>query len=189
MSTNHFESTSNFGEGSVIQNTSWGKYSGCNINCFLNRVKIGNYVSIAGGVKAGLGRHRYENFTTYHSPLLYDAKLDDEWNYTDKEFLIKINHDVWIGENVIIQNGITIGTGAVVASGSIVTKSVPPYAIVGGNPAKIIKYRFPEDIRISLMKTNWWDYDMDELAPKVEQLQELVGYSRSSFMAMYWKEK
>lgn len=69
------------------------------------------------------------------------------------------------------------------------TKSVPPYAIVGGNPAEIIKYRFPEDIRISLIKTNWWDFDMDELSLKIEQLQELVGYSRSSFMAMYWKEK
>lgn len=173
----------------MLNNTEWGKYSGCNRKCFINAVKIGNYVLIVGQVKIGLGRHRYENFTTYHHPILYDNILDDEWNYTKNKFLVTLGHDVLVGENAIIQNNLLIGNGAVIAGGAVVTNSVSPYAIVGGNPARIIKYRFSKEIINLLERTLWWDLDLGELSTKVNELQELVGYSRNSFMNKYWLKK
>ena len=83
---NQFDDTNHFEKNTIINHTSWGTYSAANKNCFLNRVTIGNYVSIASNVKIGLGRHRFENFTTYHSPVLYDAVKDDEINYSDDNY-------------------------------------------------------------------------------------------------------
>ncbi|MCZ7442392.1 CatB-related O-acetyltransferase [Agrobacterium rhizogenes] len=71
---------------------------------------------------------------------------------------IKIGNDVWIGDGVFISRGVTIGDGAVIAARAVVTKDVAPYAIVGGVPAKLIRYRFVEDLRLRLLATHWWDY-------------------------------
>ena len=76
---------------------------------------------------------------------------------------VHIGHDVWIGRNAIIQDGKTVGTGAVIASGAVVTKDVPPYAIVGGVPAKIIKYRFDPAISKELLASQWWDYPIETI--------------------------
>ena len=72
---------------------------------------------------------------------------------------IRIGNDVWIGEDAKILSGVTIGDGAVIGANSLVTKNVPPYAVVGGVPAKIIKYRFPENVISRLLQIKWWDWD------------------------------
>lgn len=75
-----------------------------------------------------------------------------------------IEHDVWIGQDVLLTRGITLGTGCVIGAGAVVTGSVPPYAIMGGNPARLIRYRFPKEIVSRLLGSAWWDYKVSDFA-------------------------
>lgn len=84
---------------------------------------------------------------------------------------VLIGNDVWIGNGVTILGGVRIGNGAVVAAGSVVVKDVPPYAVVGGNPAKIIKYRFPEDVIHKLQRIAWWNWSSKEISDRKEDMQ------------------
>ena len=112
---------------------------------------IGDYCSIAGGVKFLLsGNHQYDIVSTYPYELL--VLKSGEGGIAVAKGDIIVGDDVWIGENAIICSGITIGQGAIVAAGAVVTKDVEPYAIVGGNPAKVIKYRFNDNIRKQLLQ-------------------------------------
>ena len=82
-----------------------------------------------------------------------------------------IGHDVWLGSGATILSGITIGHGAVVAAHALVTKDVPPYAIVGGNPAKIIRYRFDDGTIAALLEARWWDLPRERIATLIPLLQ------------------
>ena len=107
------------------------------------RLEIGNFVSLANGVKFILGgNHKYDCLLTY--PLKVMKLKEGIESYSNGPIIVE--DDVWIGMNSIIMSGVRINRGAIIAAGSVVTKDVPPYAIVGGNPAKIIKYRFNEEI-------------------------------------------
>jgi virginiamycin A acetyltransferase len=110
---------------------------------------IGNYCSIADGVKFLLsGNHQYDIVSTYPYELLMLGRKDAGIAVAKGNIII--GDDVWIGANAIICSGVTVGQGAIVAAGGVVTKDVEPYAIVGGNPARVIKYRFNENIRKKL---------------------------------------
>ncbi|WP_430431169.1 CatB-related O-acetyltransferase [Priestia megaterium] len=131
------------------------------INC-----EIGRYSSIGPNVKLGLGKHPTHMFST--SPLFYTPKNIFRVKIVDKQTFseyaqIEVGHDVWIGANAIVLDGVKIGTGAVIAAGAVVTKDVPPYAIVGGVPANIIKYRFSEETISKLIKTKWWEKEPHQL--------------------------
>jgi virginiamycin A acetyltransferase len=113
------------------------------------KINIGNYVSIAPGVQFLLGvNHQMKTITTFplYSRLIAPSKKDAINNGS-----INVEDEVWIGTDAIIMSNVTIGKGAIIAAGSVVTKDVPPYAIVGGVPAKLIKYKFSEDI-IQILK-------------------------------------
>jgi len=98
--------------------------------------------------------------------LPFDAGMDD----------ISVGHDVWIGTSVMLKRGIRVGHGAVIAARAVVTRDVPPYAIVGGVPARIIRYRFAEPIMESLLASGWWDYGPDVIQPlDVRQPERLAG--------------
>jgi Hexapeptide repeat of succinyl-transferase len=84
---------------------------------------------------------------------------------------VTIGHDVWLGSGAIIMSGVTVGHGAVVAAHAIVTRDVPPYAIVGGNPAKVIRYRFDESIIADLLDARWWDLPQEKIATLIPLLQ------------------
>lgn len=124
--------------------------------------RVGRYCSIAGGLKIIGTEHPLHRFTT--SPITYEKEF---LNGDTQPFLIKpltppskliIGNDVWIGQNVSLKAGLTIGDGAVIAANAVVTKDVPPYAVVGGIPARVIKYRFSENEICQLLTLKWWDY-------------------------------
>lgn len=107
------------------------------------KLEIGNFVSIASGVKFLLGgNHNYDTLSTY--PFKVKVLGEKSESYTNGPIIV--DDDVWIGTNSLILSGVKIGKGSIIAAGSIVTKDVPPYSIVGGNPAKVIKYRFDKVI-------------------------------------------
>ncbi len=126
-----------------------------------NNAVIGNFCSIAEGVVLGPSQHPV-NFLSTH-PFQYlsvpdvfgEIKVNSEvkWDVHEK---VVVGNDVWIGLNAIVQDGVHIGDGAIIASGAVVTKDVPPYAVVGGVPAKIIKYRFDEKTISELLALKWW---------------------------------
>jgi acetyltransferase-like isoleucine patch superfamily enzyme len=132
---------------------------------------IGRFCSIASGVRVGLGRHPTFMVSTHPAFYSRTQPIEKTFSSTDTFISLKkttIGHDVWIGMNALISDGVTIGTGAIIAAGAVVTKDVAPYAIVGGVPAKVIRYRFDELIIDRLLKSQWWnmsEQDLTERAP------------------------
>ena len=115
------------------------------------KLVIGSYCSIAEGVQFLLGgEHEVHTISTYP----FKVKVFGYTSEAGTKGSIIVKDDVWIGTNAIICSGVTIGQGAIIAAGAVVTKDVAPYAIVGGNPAKVIKYRFDEGIRQRLAQIN-----------------------------------
>ncbi len=146
-------------------------------NCLIQHTTIGKFCSIANDVLIGLGRHPIDNFST--SPLFYrinnplDIKLINKTNEFKEYLPIEIGHDVWIGTRAVILDGLKIGTGAIVAANSVVTKDVPPYAIVGGVPAKIIKYRFSDEKINKLLQAAWWQQDINQIKTNLDELNTI----------------
>lgn len=131
-----------------------------------NVLKIGSFCSIALNCNIFLGgNHRTDWITTYpfgHINHNVFNSFSGEGHPSSKGDVI-IGNDVWIGSNVTIMSGVVIGDGAVIACNSHVVKNVEPYTIVGGNPAKLIKYRFDKQIIDKLLKIKWWEWDDEKI--------------------------
>ena len=126
-----------------------------------NPISIGNFCSIARDVTIQEYFHNHQKNTTYFiGRNIFNEPISDE---VSSKGAITIGHDVWIGTGVQIMSGVTIGNGVVIAANSTVTADIPDYAIVGGVPAKIIKYRFDEDKIKSLLELKWWFWSLDEI--------------------------
>jgi acetyltransferase-like isoleucine patch superfamily enzyme len=131
------------------------------------KLTIGKYCSIASGVHVFLGgNHRTDWITTYPFP---DWGIQIQDKSTTKGDVV-IGNDVWVGMGSVIMSGVTIGDGAVVAAFSVVTKDVPPYAIVAGNPAIIKKRRFSDEKVKKLLKIKWWDWPEEKVRQKMKIL-------------------
>lgn len=131
------------------------------ISGLVKNTKIGKYCSIAANVTIGADRHPTDWLSTHHF----------QYNDTDNFKSLKITtigNDVWIGANAVIMTGVNIGDGAIIGSSAVVTKDVPPYAIVVGIPAKIIRYRFNPDIINKLLELKWWDLDHQLLKDNID---------------------
>lgn len=128
----------------------------------LNVKEIGNYSSISHNVKIGVDNHLLTAIST--NSIFYDDRQNIvSTNFSTTLTKTNIGPDVLISADVIILSGINLGVGCVVGANSFVNKDVPPYAIVAGSPAKIIGYRFDEELREMLIESNWWEKDFDKI--------------------------
>lgn len=173
----------NIGESKIVRdfykekyNVEIGLYSygGCFEPNFNNggKVFVGKYCSIAGNVRYFAANHPISNITT--SPYFYNKKFSKLAVKDVERGTLTIGNDVWIGYGTIITSKCQyIGDGAIIGAGSIVTKNVPEYAIVAGNPAKIIRYRFAEDSIQDLRNTLWWENSPQELMRVYEVMDDV----------------
>lgn len=144
--------------GCSIYKSCIGRYSYVGYDCEIIDTVIGSFCSLASGIHIGLAEHPVEWVST--SPVFQNVTSSITERFArlpvPSAKITCIENDVWIGTNVIIKAGVKIGTGAVIASGAVVTKDVEPYAIMGGCPAKLIRYRFDDEIRQRLLNSQWW---------------------------------
>ncbi len=140
---------------------------------------IGKFCSIAAMTRINPGNHPMQRASqahfTYRASSYFPGEADDtEFFAWRRGHHVHIGHDVWIGHGAVVLPGRSIGTGAVIAAGAIVTKDVPAYTIVAGNPARIIRRRFPEDITNRLAALSWWDWDHETLRRALPDFRKLT---------------
>lgn len=133
---------------------------------------IGNFCSIGPGSRVGGLGHHPTNWVSTH-PVFYSRNKQSNARFSDKNYFtetkrVSIGNDVWIGAKAIVLDGVNIGDGAVIAAGAVVTQDVQPYAIVGGVPAKLIRFRFEQNIIDALVASCWWTWSEDKLRGKLE---------------------
>ncbi len=135
---------------------------------------IGKFCAIACGAKflMNSANHTLHSLSNYTFPLFdgwgHEMKTTESW---DNRGDIVIGNDVWIGYEAVILSGVTIGDGSIIGTRAVVTKDVPPYAIVGGIPAKIIRKRFSDDVVARLLKLQWWNWPTDKIAKAIPYIQ------------------
>lgn len=174
------------GARSNISNSEIGYGSYMGQDNVLYNVSIGKYCCLANNIKVIGATHPTSKFVSFH-PAFYSMGKQagftyttmqrfDEHRFVDGRFFCKIGSDVWIGEDVKILGGVTIGDGALVAAGAVVIRDVPPYTIVGGVPAKVIKSRFEPSQVEFLLKFQWWNKDEDWIKDNVEKFQDITQF-------------
>ena len=170
LSSSRIHPTSKVESGSHLVDSNMARHSFCGYDCEITACDIGSFTSIANRVVIGGGRHPLE--WVGMSPAFYAGRDSIKAKFSTHErdpvARTKIGHDVWIGYGALIAQGVSIGNGAVVGMGSVVTKDVPDYMIVAGNPAKPIRPRFDEPLVEALRAIEWWNFDDRKLRAMAE---------------------
>ena len=165
-----------------------GKYSYIGADCLIFG-EVGRFCSIGGNVCFLTSTHPVKDFISTH-PVFFSVKKQSGRSFTKinrfneypkqegHKYSIEVGNDVYIGYGVIIIGPVTIGNGAVIGAGSVVTKNIPPYAIVVGNPAKVLRFRFDKEQIEYLEKTRWWDKDDEWLEANAEQFMSFDSFAK-----------
>jgi acetyltransferase-like isoleucine patch superfamily enzyme len=161
-----FEGNSILYENGTLGHVSVGAYSYLSQSAQISHLSIGRFCSIGPGLKSGFGIHPTDFVST--SPVFFSTRKQCGTTFAQREHFTeyeqtKIGHDVWTGNDVYIKDGTTVGDGAILAAGAVVVRDVEPYAIVGGVPAKIIRFRFDERTIAELLRHEWWNWSEAEL--------------------------
>lgn len=174
-------------DGVCLNRVTIGNFSYVSNQSKLHHVKVGRFCSIGPNIQIGLETHPakvfvstypafYSNHNTGCPQTFRKSKIFD-----DSVAKTIIGNDVWVGSNVIIPGGIKIGTGAIIAAGSVVVKDVPQYAVVGGNPAIVIRYRFSDEQIEVLLESEWWNWSIEKIIRNVacfsdiEKFKEIIS--------------
>ena len=167
------------GARTILHEVAMDDYSYVVNDAQITYTTIGKFCSIAAMTRINPGNHPMQRASqahfTYRASAYFAGEGDDtdffEWR---REHRVQIGHDVWIGHGAIVLPGRSVGTGAVVAAGAIVTKDVPAYTIVAGNPARMVKRRFPEAVTNRLAALAWWDWDHERLRGALPDFRTLA---------------
>ncbi|WP_112311602.1 LbetaH domain-containing protein [Pseudogemmobacter bohemicus] len=175
------------GEGTRIQNSTFEDYAYAERLSDIANTTVGKFANIAALTRIGPTDHPFANAAQHH--FLYrsswyfdDAEDDADFFAARAARRTVLGPDCWIGHGAIIKPEVTIGAGAIVASGAVVTKDVPAFAIVGGNPAKLIRMRFPDGVIDRLLALAWWDWDHARLR---EVLPDFRSLGAGEFLEKY----
>jgi virginiamycin A acetyltransferase len=141
-----------------------------------DRLKIGKFCSIAHGAKFLFNgaNHTLSSLSTYPFPVMgeeWDLQVPTAQAWDNKGDIV-VGNDVWIGFEAVIMAGVTIGDGAIIGSRAVVTKDVPPYSIVGGTPAKLIRKRFSDEQIDHLLKLKWWDWNEEKIKQHLDKIMD-----------------
>ena len=175
------------GRGSRINNSIIGDYSYCDRYTDIANASVGKFSNIASFVRIGASDHPLDRASLHHFQYRSDdywdnAAADNAWFEKRENRISYIGHDTWLGHNAQIKPDITIGHGAVIASGAVVTKSVSPYTIVAGVPAKPLRVRLARRLANKMIELAWWDWDHDKIE---ECLPDFRNLSVEAFIYKY----
>jgi phosphonate metabolism protein (transferase hexapeptide repeat family) len=182
------------GARTILTEVTMGDYSYVVNDSQITYTSIGKFCSIAAMTRINPGNHPMQRATqahfTYRSSAYFPGEADDaEFFAWRRAHHVAIGHDVWIGHGAIILPGRNVGTGAVIAAGAIVTRDVPAYTIVAGNPAKIVRRRFDERTEQRLTALGWWNWSHETLRSALPDFRKLGvdafldKYERSAVLA------
>lgn len=180
-----FEGDNQVGKFSILHHCFLGKGSYVSESSVLERMKIGRYCSIGPHVHVIHGKHPTRGYVSTH-PVFYAKETPvkksfvkenrfEEFVYADKErkLFVEVGNDVWIGDGVSIMEGVRIADGTIIAAGAVVVKDTQPYEIIGGNPAKHIRYRFEQEDIDFLLDIQWWKHDEEWIRQYADEFDNI----------------